>query len=182
MAVYTPGPTRAPRESASPFIPKALKSRYINEKRMEWGKLISRVGIALAILLLIVFFLGKGIWIGGDAADKSMHHNKIARSAIEKIGWSARSITFIRQVSYGEMKALVPPDVEASANSWCGSSSGFLTGEYRIRGASGAPNGEKDLVVWVATPNFFMTWCGMVIMSDGWKHFEDRTNALRRGN
>jgi hypothetical protein len=174
MAKYTPNTEKVPQKDPLGFIPNAVKSRYTNENRSEWGKILSRFGIAFAVVLLVVFFIGKGIWIGGDAAEKSMYHNKIAKCAIEKLGWNAKSITFIRQVSYGEMNALVSAEVQEKASSWCNSSNGFLTGEYRIRGVAGVPDGASDLIVWVATPDFIQTWCGMVIMSAGWNQFQNR--------
>lgn len=170
MAQYIPDHTKAPKKGILSFIPRAVKSKYINEKRTEWGVLISRSGLALTIVLIILFVLGKGLWIAGDAAEKGMYHNKIAKNAIEKIHWSARSITFIRQVYYSEVLSLSPEVIE-SANSWCHSTNGFMAGEYRIRGVSGAPNGETDLVVWVATPSFIQAYCGMVIWADGWKQY-----------
>jgi hypothetical protein len=180
MAIYTPKAGGGPKKDPLSFIPRAVKSRYINEKRAEWGKILSRFGLALAIFLLIVFFIGKGIWIGGDAAEKSMYHNKIAACAIKEIGWSARSITFIRRVSQKEVDVLVSKKVQDKASSWCNSSNGFLTGEYRVRGLSGVPDGANDLIVWVATPDFIQTWCGMVIMSAGWEQYNKRMLEAKR--
>jgi hypothetical protein len=86
MAIYTPKAGGGPKKDPLSFIPRAVKSRYINEKRAEWGKILSRFGLALAIFLLIVFFIGKGIWIGGDAAEKSIITTRLLHVPSKRLG------------------------------------------------------------------------------------------------